>query len=314
VDGDENVLIRAHVENWSDGTNRVQILDNERLLTVVSAHGSPLPGVGSHTNTLGERLTNTVNAFDVEGGARYVCAGWLMTGQTDTNGLSTGSAARMVMVHTNNAVLRWAWTTNYWLATTNEGSGAVTPPSGWFAARTNVTAFAEADPYYHFLLWLGSATGHIVSGSVSSSPVAVAVDSPMELIGEFAENLATNGTPEWWLAAHGFTNRDWDVEAMDDQDGDGMETWKEYDADTVPLDPESLLRMLGVSGTEGGYLVTWQGGTDALQFLDWRDDLRGSNGRWDTLFTNVPPTSSPDGTVDGVHTAGFYRVRVPPRP
>jgi hypothetical protein len=118
--------------------------------------------------------------------------------------------------------------------------------------------------------------------------------------------------PEWWLAAHGLTNRDLHIEALDDQDGDGMLTWEEWHADTVPTDPDSVLRFTRIERSNGHTRLVWQGGVEARQ---WLESLAGPGpgpGPWVPVFTNPPPTSP---ATDFLHqspacSASFYRIRV----
>lgn len=64
------------------------------------------------------------------------------------------------------------------------------------------------------------------------------------LVANFAPDLATNQTPNWWLYQ---ANPDWstnfDAAAIADADGDGQLTWQEYLAGTDPRNPASVFRL-----------------------------------------------------------------------
>ncbi len=49
---------------------------------------------------------------------------------------------------------------------------------------------------------------------------------------------ATNNVPVWWLSKHGVSGNP-DVASLEDQDNDGVATWKEWAADTDPFDSEN---------------------------------------------------------------------------
>jgi len=124
----------------------------------------------------------------------------------------------------------------------------------------------------------------------------------------FTPNLARNGAPQWWLAVHGLTNSGFDAEALRDADRDGMATWKEWVADTDPTNPASLLRFTGVTIAPTGRLAgaTWQGGTGAVQVLEWAPS---PGGPWTPLDTNLPPTPVSNAFSYPSWTSGVIRLR-----
>jgi len=77
-------------------------------LQIASAHGTPTPAAGVHTNAYGTVLTNSVTSPVTLGSIEYVCTGWAMTG----NDPASGTTNVMTMVHTNDAMLTWLWETN----------------------------------------------------------------------------------------------------------------------------------------------------------------------------------------------------------
>jgi len=282
-------------------------------LEVISAYGSPVPSTGSHVYAENSVLTNTVTSPDTRGTTQYVCTGWSVVGNTDTNGLAGGSDTNMVMIHTNNAVLTWYWYTNYWLATTNAGRGSVNPQSDWQSSGSNVAVGASAQQYYHFVNWTRSGTNFIVVGDVNAATVTVVIMTAMELAAHFAENLACKRTPEWWLALHLLTNDSVGFcgAETNDADGDGTPSYEEWAADTIPTSKHSVLVVTGIGPTNGGMRVDWKGGTQAWQFLECRHSLFSTVEQWNAILTNRPLTAPATNYVDTNEpiTTRFYRIR-----
>lgn len=73
-------------------------------LTVVSAHGSPVPS-GVTTNAENAVITNRVASPVTANGTQYYCVGWTMAG----NDPAAGSTNILVMTVTNDAALTWSW-------------------------------------------------------------------------------------------------------------------------------------------------------------------------------------------------------------
>ena len=53
----------------------------------------------------------------------------------------------------------------------------------------------------------------------------------------------------------------------------------------------SFLAITGIMSEGGGLRVYWQGGEQATQWLEGGCTLGAAGEQWDTIFTNVPPTS-----------------------
>ncbi|MCX6925189.1 MAG: hypothetical protein NT154_18545 [Verrucomicrobia bacterium] len=77
--------------------------------------------------------------------------------------------------------------------------------------------------------------------------------------------------------------------------------------DVVPL------QMIGVTPGPSWVTVQWRGGTEATQYLQQRFSL-GTDGQWDDIFTNPPPTATTVTYTNpiGTNRTMFYRVRVQP--
>jgi hypothetical protein len=120
---------------------------------------------------------------------------------------------------------------------------------------------------------------------------------------------ATNNVPRWWLGNYGLTdNWDWDALALGDKDRDGVPTWQEYLADTVPTNGASFLALAGVAVSNDDVMVSWQGGVQSTQLLERRPDMTSTT--WAVIWTNLPPTTaSPSKTDSNAMPSAFYRIR-----
>jgi len=141
-----------------------------------------------------------------------------------------------------------------------------------------------------------------------------AVDADHTIEAVFSANLTPRGTPEWWLAAHGLTNGSFEAEEQKDHDGDGMLTWEEWVADTVPTNTESALVVTGISRAPTSVLVTWQGGTAAWQIVERATSVVARPPEWVGIHTDLPPTpvegSYEDTEAGGLEPPRYYRIRV----
>jgi hypothetical protein len=217
--------------NWNpapEQTNIYTVIDFAEV-SIASAHGTTIPVTGVYTMLVGTVFTNQAQTPDTQGTTQYVCAGWAMSG----NEPASGSGTQVVMTVTNDAVLTWRWTTNYWLETTAGDHGRVVGGNVWVGLGVTTQLTAVADAYYHFTNWTGS-----VESSVN--PLTVLMDAPKTLMAHFAAVWTTNQpTPEWWMAQYGLTNFEADV--LLDADGDGVPTGNEWVMNTDPTNGLSVL-------------------------------------------------------------------------
>ena len=279
-------------------------------LTIVSAHGIPVQPVGVYTNMADIILTNTVSSPDTQGMTQHVCIGWTMMGNEPQSGITTSC----VMTVTNDATLTWQWNTNYWLDTEFGPHGTVDVADSWQPAGVTVTITATADPYYHFTNWMGDVSGD----DVYANPFDLLIDLPKSVTAHFGENMASNNTPEWWLASYGWTN-DFDQAAMDDQDEDGLFTWEERIAGTVPTNSESVLVMadFGLAYNTGneviGHIINWHSVSGRLYAIEYSADLINDSFAVLDGATNIPATPDFNVYTNTQHIGDsgmFYRINV----
>ncbi|MDF7809703.1 hypothetical protein P4E94_19850, partial [Pontiellaceae bacterium B12219] len=111
---------------------------NKHTFEVVSAHGVTEPVAGIYTNSYGTALSNSVDSIETLGSTQYVNTGWSMIGHDPASGTTNA----FTLVHTNDAVLTWTWSTNYWLEVDSIGAGSVNHSNDWITAESNVVLIA----------------------------------------------------------------------------------------------------------------------------------------------------------------------------
>lgn len=114
-----------------------------------------------------------------------------------------------------------------------------------------------------------------------------------------------DGLPDaWeWRFTHSFTN----LSPSGDDDNDGANNRDEYVADTEPLNARSRLAITNVLPQPGGLLVYWNGGSNAVQFIEEAAELSAA---WTVLFTNPPPTApGPVALVNATNPTRLIRIR-----
>lgn len=114
-------------------------------------------------------------------------------------------------------------------------NGTITP-SGIVALSSGDSTNFVISPNLYF--YIDDVLTNGVSVGAVSSFNWINVTAPGTIEAVFAEELATNNVPLWWLASYGYTN-DFDLAALGNQDGDTLITWEEYFEGTSPNDEDS---------------------------------------------------------------------------
>ncbi|MCX7591784.1 MAG: hypothetical protein N2255_09165 [Kiritimatiellae bacterium] len=272
---------------------------------IVSTHGVASPPPGLYVHSLGASLTNTVTAEQVSGTTQYVARGWSLSGHNP----ASGRTLWCIFTITNDAVLTWLWNTNYWLATIATRYGAVTPPSGWQPAGSNVLLRAVADAYCHLVRW----SGDIPSGQETNATFYLHMDRAKSVTATFAQTLAALGTPHWWLAGHHLTNGgvSFDEAETRNPDGDAHLSWEEWVADTDPTNAASCLQLTHFDPGPP-VMVHFRSSSNRLYILQICSNLLQGGwlavpgGRWRL------GVGGPDSMVDTNVVTGprFYRLKV----
>ncbi len=128
-----------------------------------------------------------------------------------------------------------------------------------------------------------------------------------ELEFESTAAFTAHGTPYSWLAQYGLDESD----EMLDTDQDGLLTWEEYAAGTIPNDPDSVLKVIAAQGSSSnGFVITWQSvagqsysimTNTGLVSPDWGVAVSG--------ITGLESETSHTTTVSGAGTV-FFNIAV----
>ncbi len=132
-------------------------------LAIHSAHGGCMPEQGTNSYAWGTAVACSVTNASVraeDGLIRYDCVGWTGAGSV-TNGTGTNCLVSVKEV----SALWWQWQTNYWLAVSSQGQGAVSGTNGWILAGTNVVLTADPEENYHLAGWAGDTNGCSMLGN-----------------------------------------------------------------------------------------------------------------------------------------------------
>jgi fibronectin type 3 domain-containing protein len=199
----------------------------------------------------------------------------------------------------------------YWMIVATAGDHGAIVPSGTLTVEngggTNFTI--TPDGYYH-----------VRDVQVDATPVGVtngyafaAVTNDRAIAAAFADNLAANDVPEWWLASYGWTN-DFDAASTNDADCDGMAAWQEYLAGTDPSDKLSVFMIRELMCLAGSNRLVWWTYTNWVNTpftVERSTNLMG--GGWQKVDSNVgrtPPTNIWWDTAPVPAGPSFYRLIV----
>ena len=132
------------------------------------------------------------------------------------------------------------------------------------------------------------------------------------------DQKTTNGTPYTYL--HGLDSSlstDEEFEAADklDEDGDGNQTWQEYQAGTDPRDPNSYLRITHIQkgGKDTEVMLTWNTEAGKTYKISHSLHLHPATSSWQALESDIEGTGvelSKTYAFEDDASANFYRVAV----
>jgi hypothetical protein len=115
-----------------------------------------------------------------------------------------------------------------------------------------------------------------------------------------------------WLQQYGLPT-DGSADFLD-PDGDGMNTWREWQADTIPTNALSVLRIVTVTNAAPGLQVTWQSVSTRAYWLERATNL-ASSPAFSSVASNLVGQVGTTTYTDTTATNGgpfFYRVGVQP--
>ncbi len=193
----------------------------DKTLTVSSVHGSPVPSVGTYSNSYNTVIPCSVS--DVTGVyTQYVCTGWTGTGSVP----ASGTSKTVEVTLTEDSSIVWNWQTNYWLGASVSGSGSVSVAAQplWSApaldgafepAGSSITLTATPAVGWLFMGWSGAASG--------TNEAVVIMDAPKAVMAVFSDDADGDGLTNAEEAALG--TDPWNP----DTDGDGFDDKLEVD-------------------------------------------------------------------------------------
>lgn len=190
----------------------------------------------------------------------------------------------------------------YKLEVHNDGLGSVLPRGGWFESNTLVNLSAAASNFYAFEAWRGDLTG-------LANPAGLLMDADKTVTAEFAAVTVAYGVPQWWLFEHGLGTNDSD--ALTDQDEDGMLTWEEFHAGTLPGASGDFFHVesLASDSTSGAARITWTAHTQHVYRIDTLNTNLGEAG-YTTLEPYTGITVAADGPVSILDTNAANELRI----
>lgn len=286
----------------------VVVFNGTPSLRIISPSGRASPPAGTNVYGYGTSIACFITnspAVMTGNSTQYVANGAVVTG----NAYVPINATNVNITLTNNAVLTWLWSTQYLrTATAGQGGSIAGLTTQWLKAGTVNSVTSAPSAYYLFGGWSGDT-----QGATNTSVCTVTMDRARFLVANFTAVVVTNGTPCWWLAAHGLGTNN--AAAVADQDGDHVPTWAEYVANTDPTTNASLpaVTQFYRSSTQE-VAICWQGGSNR-----WTDILKATalTSSFTVLTSDIYSTSSfnvyTDRTAVG-SSLRFYRINFSTKP
>ncbi len=176
-------------------------------LTVVSAHGSPVPAVGSDSYVIDTEVICSVSNV-TDGATNYTCTGWTGTGSVPATGTSNAVTVTMA----EDSSITWLWQTNYWLDVNVIGNGSVDPSEAFYAKDSEQTLTATPDTGWLFMGWSGDAAG-------TDQEAHVTMNAPKTVTATFSDDADGDGltnTQESTIGSDPW-NPDTDEDGFDDK-------------------------------------------------------------------------------------------------
>jgi len=189
--------------------------------------------------------------------------------------------------------------------------GAISPSGLVWVAYGGATSFlVTASSYYHISeLTTNASTVGDLGGAAWTNYTWSGIKGSGTVEAVFGENLATNDTPEWWLALHGLTNG-FDAEAMADQDVDGAHTWEEHVAGTDPTNEWSVFSVTGVVAiADPGLVLSWYSVSNKVYSVEASSNAGAGYSVIASNIFAIPPVNVYTAQVPG-KAASYFRVRV----
>lgn len=211
------------------------------------------------------------------------------------------------------------WALELWeyrriIATRAGPGGSISPENPEVLYPSNQVFDIQPEPYWTIA---DIRTNGISAGLNYGTSAYSFAWSPLAVTGSldvvFSADLASHGTPLWWLAAQGVSNN-FDLAELDDEDDDGMPAWMEYRAGTLPGDPTSLLQLeqAETHPVDDQMVLRWQSASNRTYSI-WRATSI-PDGFVQPVATGLPAFPPVNVYTDSINGAGmqFYRIEVEP--
>ena len=195
------------------------------------------------------------------------------------------------------------------------GSGAVTSASSGVYSGSNATFNVTAARYCRIVsLTINGAPAAGMSfdnNSTSTNFIWNDLQAGGTLSATFTAQVTSDpaNTPYSWLAQYGLTN--FNDDALDDADHDGLLTWQEYVAGTNPTNPASVFKVTGGAVNAQGTVIRWSSASNRFYNLTRTTNLMSG---FSVLAgaSNLPATP-PENVYTNPVSAGaavFYKINV----
>jgi len=203
------------------------------------------------------------------------------------------------------------WGAGFWVITASAGEHGSIDPAGAVqvvqGGTTNFVITPEAHWHVDNVTTNGASVGAVTGYTWSN----VTADGTIHA--EFAADLATGGTPHWWMALHGLTNGGWTFNQAEtnNPDLDPFTSGDEYTCDTDPNNPTSYFCISNVS-MSSPVTVYFESSSNRYYTMN------GCSNLMDAAWTNVPGAGPRDGVggADEMNDTNqppkgpFYRLEV----
>lgn len=188
----------------------------------------------------------------------------------------------------------------YWAERGFSTNSAAEVATGWIVTNRHVFSGLTDGVIYYYRA-IASATSSI--GAVVSPWSEWVSSRQLYPEGDWDQD----GIPNQWESNHGLAPLSAE-DAVADADEDWMSNRDEYFSDTNPQNSNSHLRIYVYGSEEDPMTVMWQGGTGAVQIVEYMGEGGGSG--WVAVYTNHPTTLVTNYIQDIEYwPPGWYRIR-----
>jgi hypothetical protein len=285
---------RASSSASAEAGSAVPVDTRDYQLIVSSAHGSPVPNIGTNLYAWQASVTCSVNSTVISGLTNWTSAGWSGSGSVSASG-ATPDTGSFVLTSLVSSIV-WNWNTNYWMGTVISGEGQVSGGNRWALKGSDVTLSATPDSGWLFMDWSGDA-----SGDYTATNIIIPMVRPVSITATFSNDADSDGLLNTNETALGTNPRKIDT------DGDGMNDPQELIAGTTPTNSASVLD-IQVNLFGSGNELTWYGVSGRSYQLEYTDVLASN---WIPKGPVITGADTLITRLDINPVAGrFYRIRV----